>query len=135
MKHEVISISGEALDRLGINYRAFPSRDGIFLFCKILSNGLTFDLKYDGNGVLRLWRFVDTIPDLKAGKRCEFQEPNHPHTTIGIEITDEGDVCFYAQQQISNSIPKRSERIHDMVNLYAHLIAYIDTNKSILVNR
>lgn len=58
------------------------------------SNGISFDIKLTDDGTVRLWRFVGNAPIFKAGKRCEYRRPEYPHAVVGVEITDEGDLCF-----------------------------------------
>ena len=55
---------------------------------------LTFDIQYEDNGLIRLWRFIGTAPASKAGKRCEYRTSKSPHAVVGMEVTDEGDIMF-----------------------------------------
>ncbi len=110
-----------ALNHLSIHYRELPYRDGAFYFCKI-SDGLTFDLQLRDNGTIKMWRFVGTAPISNAGVRYEYRKPEYPHIAIGVEVTDEGDVSFYAEQDISVDNSRREERIFKMIKGYTELI-------------
>ena len=108
------------LEHLGIKYREYPCRNGELYFCTV-PNGLTFDLKYDEDGTIQLWRFVGTAPTPKAKMRCEYCKPGNPHSVIGIEITDEGDVSFYAMQTLDKNGSDINARIDKMISGYVKL--------------
>lgn len=116
------------LDLLRINYREFPCENGKFYFCINPVNGVAFDLKQGEDGIIRLWRFVGTAPVSKAGFRCEYRKPQNPSSLIGLEITDEGDICLYAQRDISCDDPKSKEHIYNMIKGYIKIIAHLDAN-------
>lgn len=123
MTNTVTSIAAAILNRLGISYRGFSCGKGAFFYCKIPTDGYTFDLQYDEDGTIRLWRFVGTAPISKAGKRYECRKPNYPHTAVGIEVTDEGDLSFYAEQKIDPHDSSREECIIRMIEGYVSMIA------------
>ena len=124
MKNTVTSMSGVVLDRLRIKYRKLPCRDGAFYYCTIPSNGYTFDLQCeDKDNTVRIWRFIGTAPLSKAGRRCEYRNPHYPWAVIGMEVTDEGDVSFYAEQKIEMTDRKSAARIDKMISGYIDMIA------------
>lgn len=124
MKNTVASMSGVVLDRLRIKYRKLPCRDGAFYYCTIPFNGYTFDLQCgDKDNTVRIWRFIGTAPLSKAGRRCEYRNPHYPWAVIGMEVTDEGDVSFYAEQKIEMTDRKSAARIDKMISGYIDMIA------------
>lgn len=114
-------IAEMALRRLDIPYRRSCLKDGILYFCS-LPNELTFDLFMGSDGIIKLWRFVSTVPVSKAGMRCEYRRPDHPDTAIGFEVTDECDLCLYAEQRIDADNPLRERRIFRMIAVYSKMI-------------
>lgn len=129
MTNTVTPIADAVLNRLGIPHRDLPCRKGEFYFCTIPTTGTTFDLQCGEDGSIRLWRFVDATSLSKAGMRCEYRKPSHPHTAIGLEVTDEGDVCFYAEHRIDGSDSQRESQIIRMVGSYASMVSNIDFEK------
>lgn len=123
MSNTDVSPLGASLSRLGINYRDFPCRRGEFYFCTIPERKLTFDIQYEENGLIRLWRFIGTAPASKAGKRCEYRAPQYPSAVVGMEVTDEGDVSFYAEQKIDVSDANSAIRIDRMISRYINMIS------------
>lgn len=123
MQNTVASISADTLDRLGINYRALPCGSGAFYYCKIPASGCTFDLQCDGHDKIRLWRFIGTAPIARAGNRYEYRDPCCPCAAVGMEVTNEGDVSFYAEQKIDITNSHSAARIHKMIRGYIHMIA------------
>lgn len=129
MTNTVTPIAEAALNRLGITHRDLPCRNGEFYFCTIPSTGTTFDLQCGEDDTIRLWRFVDTTSLSKAGMRCEYRKPSHPHTVIGLEVTDEGDVSLYAEQRIDGNAPQRESRIVRMIEGYTSMVSNMDFEK------
>lgn len=121
MSNTNVSTLGVALSRLGINYRDFPCRSGEFYFCTIPEKKLTFDIQYEDNGLIRLWRFIGTAPASKAGKRCEYRASKYPSAVVGMEVTDEGDVSFYAEQKVDITDSRSAVRIDKMISRYINL--------------
>lgn len=118
---ENASIVETALRHLGIRYRRICLKDGILYFCS-LPNELTFDLFMGSDGVIKLWRFVSSVPVSKAGMRCEYRRPDHSDTAIGFEITGEGDLCLYAEQKVDTGNLLRKRRIFRMIAGYSEII-------------
>lgn len=121
MSNTDVSTLGAALNRLGINYRDFPCRSGEFYFCTIPEKKLTFDIQYEDNGLIRLWRFIGTAPASKAGKRCEYRASKSPHAVVGMEVTDEGDISFYAEQKVDITDSRSAVHIDRMISSYTNL--------------
>lgn len=120
-----ITIVEAAFDRLHIRYRKIEFTDGSLFFCTPL-NGLTFDLFTGTDGSIRLWRFVGSAPVEKAGARFEYRKPEYPHTAIGLEVTEEGDLCFYAEQIINAANPQKKHRILKMISGYSEIISTVN---------
>lgn len=118
-----ISTLGAALNRLGINYREFPHRSGEFYFCTIPENELSFDIQYEEDGMVRLWRFVGTAPLSKAGRRYEYRSPKFPHAAVGVEVTDEGDISYYAERKIDIADSRSATLIDRLIRGYIKLLA------------
>lgn len=121
MSNTNVSTLGAALSRLGIKYRDFPCRSGEFYFCTIPEKKLTFDIQYEDNGLIRLWRFIGTAPASKAGRRCEYCTSKSPHAVVGMEVTDEGDISFYAEQKVDITDSRSAVRIDRMISSYINL--------------
>ena len=118
---ENTSIAEAALYHLGIRYRRICLKDGILFFCS-LPNELTFDLFMGLDGVIKLWRFVSSVSVSEAGMRCEYRRPDYLDTAIGFEVTDEGDLCLYAEQRVDADNPLRERRIFRMIAGYSEMI-------------
>ena len=121
MSQTNVSTLGATLSRLGINYRDFPCRSGEFYFCTIPEKKLTFDIQYENNGLIRLWHFIGTAPASKAGRRCEYRTAKSPHAVVGMEVTDEGDISFYAEQKVDITDSRSAVRINRMISSYINL--------------
>ena len=92
------------------------------LFLVSFFDELTFDIKLTDDGTVRLWRFVGNAPISKAGKRCEYRRPEYPHAVVEVEITDEGDLCFFAELKIDPSDSEREICITHMIESYLSVI-------------
>lgn len=114
-----------AFNRLHIRYRKIDFTDGTLSFCTP-PNGLTFDLFTGTDGSIRLWRFVGSVPVEKAGACFEYRKPEYPHTAIGFEVTEEGDLCFYAEQIINATDPQKEHRILKMISGYFEIISTVN---------
>ena len=91
------------------------------IFCTIPEKKLTFDIQYEDNGLIRLWRFIGTAPASKAGKRCEYRASKYPSAVVGMEVTDEGDVSFYAEQKVDITDSRSAVHIDKMISRYINL--------------
>lgn len=125
MSNTDVSTVRAVLSRLGIDYRDFPCRNGEFYFCTIPEKKLNFDIQYEENGLIRLWRFIGTASASKAGKRCEYRASKYPSAVVGMEVTDEGDVSFYAEQKIDVTDAKCAVRIDRMISRYINMISEV----------
>lgn len=117
------------LKRLGINYRELSCSNREFFYCKIPANGLIFDLKYGEEYIIRLWRLVRTALISKARMRCEYRQSSYPHTLIGIEVADKGDVSLYVEQKTDRNDFRREARIVRMHEGYFKMIFCMDFEK------
>lgn len=118
-----LSYTEESLHRLCIAYRELPCKNGWFYYCKSSVNGISFDIKIDDDGTIRLWRFVGTAPISSAGKCCEYCCPEYPHAIVGVEVTDEGDLCFYVELKIDLSDSDREDCITHIIENYVSMIS------------
>lgn len=125
------TIVEEAFDHLHIKYRKIVFMGCTLFFCTS-PNGLTFDLFTDTEGNVRLWRFVGSAPVEKAGTRSEYRKPEYPHTAIGLEVTKDGDLCFYAEQIINAATPQKEHRILKMISRYSEIISTANFKKAAL---
>lgn len=112
------------LNRLHIAYRELPCRNGWFYCCK-KNDGISFNIKIDDYGMIRLWKFIGTAPLSKSGSRCEYCNSQHPCSVVGIEVTDEGDVSFYAEKKIDVTDVKCAARIDRMISRYINMISEV----------
>lgn len=117
-----LNFAEESLKRLLIAYRVLPCKNGWFYYCKNTANGISFDIKLTDDGTVRLWRFVGNAPISKAGKCCEYRRPEYPHAVVGVEITDEGDLCFYAELKIDPSESDSEINMAHMIESYLSVI-------------
>lgn len=120
---DLINAKG-TLKRLHIAYRELPCRNGWFYCCKN-PDGISFDIKIDNQGMIRLWRFIGTAPLSKSGSRCEYRNPQQPYSVVGMEVTDDGDVSFYAEQKIDATDVKCASRIDRMISRYINMISEV----------
>lgn len=125
------TIAEAALRRLNINFRYFPCRNGRFYFCEPPSGGLSFDLQFNEDSNIKLWRFVGAAHPSKAGKRIEYRKPECPHSAIGLKVTDDGDVCLYAEQLLDPDDFQKEKRIIQMIKGYLELINLFSSQKSV----
>lgn len=115
MINTVRSIIEIALLESGVRYRKLG--DDVY-FCMLL-NGLTFDLRCSDGDTLRMWRFVDSDPISKAGTRFVCCRAN---ATLGVEITEEGEVELFAEYRYDYKSPDIEQRIRKMLTGYIDMI-------------
>ena len=48
-----------------------------------------------------------------------------PYSVVGMEVTDEGDVSFYAEQKIDVADVKCASRIDRMISRYINIISEV----------
>lgn len=118
------SIVNIALTKLNVKCRKVQLSDGVLLFCT-LPNGLTYDLSVCKDGSIRLWRFVGTTSISKAGTRIEYRNPRCPDAAVGFEVTDEGDICLYAENKIDFDNPHSIKSICKLIEGYSSMIINI----------
>lgn len=116
----------EALDRLDIQYRRLPIKQEAFYFCT-LSNGLAFNLRF-AVGNIKMWRFIGVLKHFKAGTRVEKYKKE---IVIGLEVTDEGDISFYAMQKFECGDFQQEKRLMKMLSDYTRMICRIEVRKSL----
>lgn len=113
--------STAALDHLCIPYREHSFKDGILYFCQLPDYGIV-DLFVGVRGNLRLWCFVGSESPAYAGTRMEFQERGQPFLAAGMEITEEGDLRLYLEQQC-NDDTQMEESIRRMLAAFSRMLA------------
>ncbi|MGN0685166.1 MAG: hypothetical protein ACI4KC_03615 [Gemmiger sp.] len=115
--------AGTVLQLLGISSKPYPCRIGEFYFCTVPTDkSLTFNLRFSDNRTIRLWRFIGTAPRSAAGYRWEYRNPNVPLAVIGLEVTTDGDICFFAEQELEAYGTASQARISRMVSGYITVI-------------
>ena len=114
------------LKKNNIQYRQFELKDENLFFCT-LPNGLTFDILIKQDEI-KLWRFVGTTSVSKAGTKMEYHLPDKPYT-FGFEVTDEGDICFYAHQKIDLDDSKTIDSLKDIIYAFTNIITSINIEK------
>ena len=57
----------------------------------------------------------------KLGRRCEYRTSKSPHAVVGMEVTDEGDISFYAEQKVDITDSRSAVRIDRMISSYINL--------------
>ena len=92
-----IEIINTILNDLNIKYRCFEMKNKELFICTF--NDLTFDILVENNSEneesIKLWRFVGSTSESKAGARIECRSSEKPNTTVGFEVTDEGDISMF----------------------------------------
>lgn len=109
------------LIRLGIRYRKTSLEDGNIYFCS-LSN-YTFNLFVSNDEKIKLWSFISTVPLAQAGVRFEYHKAELPSALIGIEVTEEGDLCLYAEQTITREKSQQEYQVYMVVSSYFKVIS------------
>lgn len=107
----------------GVRYRKLG--DDLY-FC-MLPNGLTFDLLCSDHGNIQMWRFIDTAPLEKAGTRYTCSKAN---ATLGVEVTDEGDVKLFTEFQCTSQIEDFSQDVNKILVGYFDMITQYERRKS-----
>ncbi len=113
-----------ALEHLNIKYRKLDFGNGSLLLCT-LPNSLTFDLFVGDDPTIKLWSFIGTAPADKAGVRWEYKEPDQLYPVIGMEVTDEGDLNFYAIQTLAPNGKQSVRRVCKLVKGYSKIITNV----------
>jgi hypothetical protein len=116
-------IARAVLERLSVNIRQFVCKDGVLFFCRNPGNDLTFDLKIIEDKTIRLWRYVSSTSISNAGARFEYCNPCIPNFSIGIEVTEEGNVTLYAELKIEKDDPQKAVTIEKIITGYIKLIS------------
>lgn len=115
------STAALAFDHLYIPYREHPFKDGTLYFCRMPNHGIV-DLFVGVRGNLRLWCFVGNESPAYAGTRMEFQGQGQPSLTTGMEITEEGDLRLYMEQQCDDDT-QMEESIRRMLAIFSRMLA------------
>ena len=117
------SIIELALLEFGVRYRKLGDE---LYFC-MLSNGLTFDMICSDDGTIRIWRFIDSSLLIEAGTHYTCSKAN---ATLGIKITDEGDVELFVEYRYGHKVPDIEQRIRKMLTEYINMITQYERRKS-----
>ena len=117
------TIAGAVFNRLGIIYKNLPCGKGEFYFCTIPSTGITFDLSYEEGKYVKLWRIICTNLKSKARQRYEYNRLDYQNSVIGIEVSDDGEVCFYAEQRIIEGDNQLENKIARMIEGFVSIVS------------
>lgn len=118
MSPQTVTYFDEVLHHLEIKFRKLVGQDNLLYFCTDSASGLTFDLEYKKNNTIRLWKFIGTTSVLKARKKWVYQKDHDSPTLFGMEVTDEGDICFYAEQTVNRNDLKNNTSIPKLIRNY-----------------
>ncbi len=96
----------------------------ILFFCE--SNyGYTFNLCLKNNQTLKIWSFIGEFPDKKTKVQYKLEKINDSYTIVGIDVTDDGDLNFYALQTIGSNKILIVNQVHKLIGCYMEsLIEY-----------
>ena len=106
----------------GVRYRKL----GEDLYFCMLPNGITFDLLCGDNGTVQMWRFIDAAPSEKAGTRYICSKAN---ASLGVEITDDGDMKLFTELQCVHQTPGFVQRIEKMMVGFFNMITQYESRK------
>lgn len=119
---EYTSIIKQALTNLRIKYREVDLKQKKLLFCRLLT-GQTFDISIENDQVIKIWSFVGTVDIEKSGFHYEFNTADTIITEAGIDVTDEGDLCFYAVQKRKTDDKQTKSCVCKIIKLYSAIIS------------
>lgn len=106
----------------GVRYRNL----GEDLYFCMLPNGITFDLLCGDNDTVQMWRFIDAAPSDKAGTRYICNKAN---ASLGVEITDDGDMKLFTELQCVHQTPGFVQRIKKMMVGFFNMITQYESRK------
>ena len=92
----------------------------------MLPNGITFDLLCGDNDTVQMWRFIDAAPSEKAGTRYICSKAN---ASLGVEITDDGDMKLFTELQCVHQTPGFVQRIEKMMVGFFNMITQYESRK------
>ena len=110
------------LSQLDVDYRKLNLKNGHLYFCT-LSNKITFNLRLEGDGTVTLWRFIGCIQSLQGGTQVEYRKRK---MTVGLEVTDEGDLSFYVKNHFKTGNMDVGKQLKKMLSIYADVITHIE---------
>lgn len=117
--------------RFNISYRRLSCVSSEIYFCRI-PTGMTFNLKCESDGTIKLWRFVGSVPLSKAGIRYEYPLPNDSQVVLGLEVTSDGDISFYEEGKICSDGAERESQIRRMIENYIVLICSKNFKRAVI---
>ena len=116
----------DALNGLNIKHHKHILASGIFYFCR-LHNGLSFDIKINPDGTVRLWRFVcQNVPHNRTGVEFAYTDSAYPDIVFGFEVTNEYDLCFYAELNMDREETDTAQSIAEQLSIFLHLITKVN---------
>lgn len=115
-----VYIVNQILKSLEIDYRTIKFKKRNLYFCE-LPDGHTFDLCVGTDQTLKIWSFFGSVPVKDFNVRYMYKKSNDSSPTVGIEITDEGDICFYVLQNLD--IKNQKSRIRLLIEGYSKVIS------------
>lgn len=116
-----ISVIDSVLTELGMKYRRFEVENTVLLFCT-LPNGRVYDLSVDKDGCIKLWQFIGDASTSQYDMRIVCRRSEYPCAAVGFEVTDEGNICFYAELKVNFNNPNTAEQIYKLIKGYCEII-------------
>ena len=111
-----------ALGRLGIRFHRALLADGAIFFCR-QADGTTFDLLMESSGLVRVWRFLESgLSPRRSGGPGAWQTSRDGSLSAGFELTDEGDLCCFAQQRIPPDARDQEARVARQLAWFTRLL-------------
>lgn len=116
----------KVFSELGIHYKKLFCRKSVLYLCKIPSTGITFDLRYDENEYVRIWKIINQRILFCVAKKHKYKITNTHYNVIGFEVTDEGDVRLFSEQKVYVNAPGSYRCLTLMIKDYIEMIYYIE---------
>lgn len=103
--------------RLNINYREIGINKKSLFLCET-PHGITFNLCFENNPVIKIWSFIGTLPIDRAGTKYEYKNKNNSYPVSGVEITAEGDLNFYMTDILDYNEITCKDKIQNLITKY-----------------
>lgn len=120
IENNYITTINEILTDNRISFRKIDYRNGTLYLCRT-PFGQTFNLRLKNNQSIKIWSFVGSVPVKNINVRYVYKKPADSSSTVGIEITDEGDISFYVLQTLDLKHDK--SRIRSLIESYSKVIS------------
>ncbi len=120
IENNYITTINEIFSDNRISFRRIDFKNGALYFCTT-PFGRTFNLQLKNNQSIKIWSFVGSVSVKNINVRYVYKKPNDSSLTVGIEVTDEGDISFYVLQVLDIKHPK--SRIRLLIESYSKVIS------------